>query len=246
MSVEEVLPEVMPTYLSSYYDFPKVSARAYEVFDVATGEIIFAVNEDLELPIASVTKLFTAEAVLKSSKLENQITITAADVATEGRAGKLEIGQTYTLRQLLFPLLLESSNDAATAITRVIPEINLADKTLTDASGLSAKNVATVKSLALAAREIYQNEPYVFDVTTLKQYVGEYTGWVNNSPVVNEAGYKGGKHGYTAAANHTLIAIFAEPSLNGREIGYVLLDSDDLLTDIKELRSMIADSVPAK
>ncbi len=246
ISVAEILPEAPVSQLSSYYDFPNLSAEAYEVFDVATGEVIFAANENKELPIASVTKLFTAAAVLNSAEADKEILIDSVAVATEGRAGKLEIGQVYTPRELLFPLLLESSNDAATAIAEVVQPINLADKTMADASGLSDRNVSTAAELAFEARKIYQTKPHIFDITTLKQYVGEYTGWINNSPVINLNGYKGGKHGYTEAANHTLIAFFAEPGLNGREIGYVLLGSNDLLTDIKELRSIVESSVPAK
>jgi len=221
---------------------PEVSAKAYEVFDVQTGEILLAYNAEESLPIASVTKLFTAAKVLDSAVAEPLI-ITNQDIATEGRSGKLEAGQEYSGHELLFPLLIESSNDAATALARTFGEIPLAGHFLDDASGLSDKNIATVSQLSGEVRSLYARLPHLFDVTTLQQYIGEHTGWINNSPVFDLPGYKGGKHGFTYAANQTLVAIFAEESLEDRELGYVLLGSDDVRTDTQTLRAAVKDSV---
>ncbi|MCA9360841.1 D-alanyl-D-alanine carboxypeptidase [Candidatus Nomurabacteria bacterium] len=220
-----------------------IGANAYGVFDVETGEILFGKNIDEELPIASVTKLFTASAVLDSDKIEDEITITFNDVATEGRAGKLVPGQIYKIRDLIFPLLLESSNDAAAALERNIGQIPFGDKVLADASGLSDKNIATVDELAHEVSRVYKDAPYVFDVTKLKQSIGDQTGWMNNSPVRDLPGYMGGKHGYTEAANRTLVAVFTEVSLSDKELGYVILGSDNIRADVEKLRSFVENSV---
>lgn len=222
---------------------PEVSAKAYGIFDIETGEIILSHNADESLPIASVTKLFTAAAVLETDKVDEVLTVTQEDVATEGRAGKLVAGEKYQLRELLFPLLLESSNDAAAAFERTLGAIPFAGINLADASGLSANNRASVVELAGEVRKVYLTAPQVFDVTRLKQHIGEHTGWVNNSPVRDLPGYRGGKHGYTVAANRTLAAIFAEPSLGDRELGYIILGSDDIRADAEVLRSVVEDSV---
>lgn len=222
---------------------PTVSARAYGVFDVESGELLFSHNADVSLPIASITKLFTAAAVLESGRDTDRLVITATDVATEGRAGKLAVGQEYHLHELLFPLLLESSNDAAVAIARYTTPHSVTGVVLDDTSGLSPDNRATVEGLAMAVRSLYQSEPHIFDITRLPQMVGVYTGWVNNSPVLNLPGYRGGKHGYTEAASHTLTAFFSEPSLGGRELEYVILGSDDVRADTVVLRQAVKDSV---
>lgn len=221
---------------------PEISAKAYEVFDMQTGDVLFAHNTEESLPIASVTKLFTAAKVIDSNENES-LTITQTDVATYGRSGKLETGQEYSGHELLFPLLIESSNDAATALARTFGDIPLAGHVLDDASGLSANNIASVSELATEVRSLYERLPHVFDVTTLQQYVGEHTGWVNNSPVFDLPGYKGGKHGYTEAARQTLVAVFSEESLEDRELGYVLLGSDDVRADTELLRATVKDSV---
>lgn len=219
-----------------------VTAVAYSVIDIESGVVVLEHNADQLLPIASVTKLFTAATVdmLSSAAV---ITITAADVATEGRAGKLQVGQSYTARELLFPLLLESSNDAAAALERNLGEVTLAGQILADASGLSSANTASAAVLASELRNVYLNHPRVFDITRLRQYVGAYTGWVNNSPVHDLPGYQGGKHGYTEAASKTLAAVFAESSLHDRKFGYVILGSQDIKADTNALRAMVERSV---
>ncbi|MEY3784476.1 MAG: hypothetical protein RLZZ230_798 [Candidatus Parcubacteria bacterium] len=226
---------------------PTVTAKAYGVFDMETGELLLSQDANESLPIASVTKLFTAAELLREEdSLDETVTITDNDVATEGRSGKLEIGQTYKAHELLFPLLLESSNDAATALARTIAPIPLAGEILSDGSGLSSQNKASVSQLATEVKNLYISMPHLFDITTLSQHVGEYTGWVNNSPVKDMVGYKGGKHGYTEAAGRTLVAIFAEPSLDNQEFGYILLGSDDIKADTLALRAAVANSVHSK
>lgn len=221
---------------------PAVSAKAYTVFDVTTGEILLSKDADEELPIASVTKLFTAAAALELSP-DEEVVVSAADVATEGRAGKLEAGDEYSVHELLFPLLLESSNDAAAALSRVTGPVAVGSHPLADTSGLSDANIASARELATAVRELYFTKPHLFDITKLSQKVGEYTGWINNSPVRDLPGYQGGKHGYTVAAGRTLAAIFSEDALQGRTVGYIVLGSDDVRSDVELLRASVEEAV---
>lgn len=231
-----------------------LNVSAYVVFNVETGQVLFAQDQIVPYPIASVTKLITAAAVLTSAQLSAAVTLTAADVATDGRAGKLESGQQYTRRELLFPLLLESSNDAATALEHSAPlltEMNAlvhgygaTAMNLMDTSGLSPENVASAQDLVVVVSRLYADEPHLFDITRLTQYVGPYTGWVNNSPFINDVGYVGGKHGFTEAAGRTAAALFNE-ELSGatRTLGYVVLGSHDLEQDVATLRALVQQSV---
>ncbi len=233
----------------------EISAKAYAVFDVETGEIFASQETDKRLPIASVTKLFTAVALVNSIDLSQEGTVTAFDVDTEGESGKLQIGEKYQYRELLFPLLLESSNDSATFFERetkgdVVKEMNnfvkgieMNQTSFADASGLSDNNQSTVSDLIKFTRYIAQNEQYVLDITNLKQYVGPYNGYLNNSPVFNND-YRGGKHGYTLSANRTLVSLFEEDFGRDKKIlGYVLLGSSDLASDTEKLRNFVDNSV---
>ncbi len=231
-------------------------AKAFLIFDVKTGEVLASNNSNAVLPMASVTKIFTASTIIKNMALVATTSITASDVETEGKAGKLKTGEEYTYQELLFPLLLESSNDAAAVFERLtkgdvvaqmntlVTEAGAENTSFADASGLSKNNVTTATDLAKLTSYLSENYPQVFDITILSKYVGPYTGWMNNNPVVAEANYLGGKHGYTEAAGKTIVSLFAENFSNEeRVIGYVILGSNDLRSDVKTLRKFVAESV---
>ena len=232
-----------------------LAVSAYAIFDVETGEIISAYNDDVVLPIASVTKLITAVATIEKLPKEKEATIIYSDVAEDGRSGRLSIGQKYTTHELLFPLLLESSNDAASALARIadgdiVKEMNdlvqkagAKDMVLSDTSGLSTGNIATARDLAIVSSYLYKSEPHIFDITRLSKRAGPYVGWVNNSPVL-EDNYRGGKHGYTEAAKRTVVALYEEGFPTGKKtVGYVLLGSENLASDMEKLRFYVAQSV---
>lgn len=230
--------------------------RSYVIFDAVTGGLIASQDPDTPYPVASVTKLPAAAAAEVVVPLDATTTITFTDVVAEGRAGKLEPGQVYSYRQLLFPLLLESSNDAAAVMERTYRDqlVTTMNEMATaygatsahfvDASGLSDQNVASARDVSLLATRLFAAHPYIFDVSTLSQYIAEDTGWINNNPVAAEEGYLGGKHGYTEAAGRTIVALFDESFAAGRrQVGYVILGSRDLATDMATLRSFVQSSV---
>jgi D-alanyl-D-alanine carboxypeptidase len=231
-----------------------VSATAYGIFDAETGEVISGHNTDEVLPIASITKLITAGAVLSGGDRESEVTVTDEDVATYGRSGRLSSGLVYTNYELLFPLLLESSNDASSVyerasegkvvevMNRLAIEAGGVETKLTDASGLSDRNVSTVKELALVTTKLYKDEPHIFDISRLSKRAGPYLPWANNSPVLGPD-YLGGKHGFTESAGRTLVALFNETvGEEERVVGYVLLGSDDLVSDTTKLREFVRNS----
>lgn len=235
-----------------------LTARAWGVFDPHTGEIIAGNAVNGQYPIASVTKLFTAAAVLESSYKDDVFTITDADVAVEGRAGKLIAGTKTTPYELLFPMLLESSNDAAEAarrhlgdefdasIARMMSGAHLENTTIDDASGLSEHNVSTVVDLARFFSYLIHTHRHALDITKLNTYVGAQTGYVNNDPAHIFAQFTGGKHGYTDAAGRTFAGMFKSAE-SDREFGIVLLQSDTLEADLALLipyaESIMNDSV---
>lgn len=231
---------------------------AYRIFDIETGEVLIEQDAEKVLPIASVTKLVTASALFKNDILNEEGVVTAADVAADGRAGKLTPGNQYTYRELLFPLLLESSNDAAAVFMRatkgeilkdmetLTSKLKMNETVLADVSGLSDKNVSTVSDLSILLTYLAKEDKRVLDITRLEQYVGPYTGWVNNSPV-KDSDYRGGKHGYTHAANRTLVALFEEGfESESRLVGYIILGSEDLAADTALLRTFTKEAVTYK
>ncbi|MCD8145621.1 MAG: D-alanyl-D-alanine carboxypeptidase [Oscillospiraceae bacterium] len=95
----------------------QISAAAYVVADGKTGRILRSVNGDQQRLIASTTKLMTAyTAVNCGVPLDTVTEVSHQAATTEGSAMYLGVGETITLRDLLWGMLLVSGNDAANAL----------------------------------------------------------------------------------------------------------------------------------
>jgi len=241
-----------PTYSTSLATVTSVTAKSWLVLDMATGETITSHNANEQLPIASLTKLMTASTYLAQNDIWATTSITWADINTEGDAGSLRHREVYSLHTLLFPMLLESSNDAAAVYSRVDPDLinkmnanatrlGLTQTQFADSSGLSADNKSTAVELAALVWNIYHQQRHIIDITSLKQYLSSTKGWLNNNRFINDKTYVGGKNGYIPEAGRTMIAIFDEELKNGttRRLAYILLNSDNTQYDMGLLRDYV-------
>ncbi len=95
---------------------PRVSAESAVLIEADTNEIIYKLNDEKRLPMASTTKIMTSLIALENGDLDEEFSIPADAVGVEGSSVYLKEGETVTLRDLLFALMLESANDAAAAI----------------------------------------------------------------------------------------------------------------------------------
>src|SRR3990167_7147597 len=66
--------------------FPQVSleAKSVYVYDIRTGEVLFAQNEDKRLPLASLTKVMSALVAKEISPEFGIVTVTADALKNEG------------------------------------------------------------------------------------------------------------------------------------------------------------------
>jgi serine-type D-Ala-D-Ala carboxypeptidase (penicillin-binding protein 5/6) len=225
-----------------------LTTDTWGIFDPDSGVLLKGSNDTAVRPVASVAKLVTAAAVLASGQATASVTITPSDVAAEGRAGRLAVGDSRTLYQLLFPLLLESSNDAAAAIARVLGvsfdtavrslqhNAGMTQTVIADAAGASAGTVSNVHDLAAFFAYLRHSAPHVLDITVLRAYIAEKGAYYNVNPARSFDTFSGGKHGYTSEAGRTFIGTFALPGTDS-EIGIVLLGSTNLTADITSLLS---------
>lgn len=86
------------------------------VIDGETGRILTGENEDSRLPIASLTKIWTALVAIENSALDEEVLISAKAATAEGSSIYLQAGEKVTIETLLYGLMLRSGNDAATAL----------------------------------------------------------------------------------------------------------------------------------
>jgi serine-type D-Ala-D-Ala carboxypeptidase (penicillin-binding protein 5/6) len=95
---------------------PSVDARAYEVVNAATGEVLSARNARARLPMASITKLMTVLVALERAKLDDVVTVDGDAVGVTGSGVRLRAGERITVRDLIAAALIQSANDAAVAL----------------------------------------------------------------------------------------------------------------------------------
>lgn len=83
-------------------------------------KVLFRQHIRKKLPIASLTKLMTGLVVLENYPASQEVQITDRAIAMEGDIGKFKAGEKFLAGELLYSLLVESSNDAAFALSEVI------------------------------------------------------------------------------------------------------------------------------
>ena len=150
----------------------KVSALAYLVGDLNTGEVILAKNQDQKFPIASISKLTTALITKEIMEPNDALLISKRALDTEGKNGGLKIGEEIETSDLLYPLLLESSNDAAEILAEhfgrdifikkmneVAENLKMSGTSYEDPSGLSPGNQSTTSDLFKLAGYLNQTKP---------------------------------------------------------------------------------------
>jgi D-alanyl-D-alanine carboxypeptidase len=238
-----------------------ILAQAYVVYDIASSTVIFEKESQRAFPIASLAKLATAEVSNRDFNTFTRIPITQKSLLTEGNTGHFLPDETFTARELLYPLLMVSSNDAAEAFARSysFPGQNgtLGRKTFiqamndwaysvgayntyfADPSGLSPQTVASALDVSTMIVWIYSNNPNLFlFLHTRTESVHTHI-WVNPTHFLNLSSYLGGKNGYLPEAGETAVGIF---NVNGRIYSIVVLGTKNRDQDVLELLSWITDS----
>jgi D-alanyl-D-alanine carboxypeptidase (penicillin-binding protein 5/6) len=100
---------------------PFVSCKAWVIFDKQAGTSIEGNASDQRLEIASTTKMMTAWLVSKFASqhpevLEERVTFSPRADNTPGSSATIRAGESVTVHELLYGLMLPSGNDAATAL----------------------------------------------------------------------------------------------------------------------------------
>lgn len=229
---------------------PSVSAQAFLVADMSTGEILFEKNGTQVAPIASVSKLMTALVAIQNMNLSKIAVVSKTAYNTFGSEGGLAKNEKIRVGDLLYPLLIESSNDGAEVLAETFghaafmsimnstaKKIGMISTHYDDPSGLSVKNVSTVEDIFKLSRYIYQNSSTIWDITRIKQIGMDGHIWNNASVLLNIPYFLGGKNGFIDESKQTTSTIFNVPFIKGgsRPISIVVLKSDNRTTDINRL-----------
>jgi D-alanyl-D-alanine carboxypeptidase (penicillin-binding protein 5/6) len=219
-----------------------VNAIAAVVIDEASGAVLFDKNAHTALPPASLTKIATAILTLERGDLDAQVDVDVDSAAMRGSSVMgIEPGDRFSVRDLLYGLMLPSGNDAALALGRhvagsdlafvgqmngLLARLGLRDSHFENPHGLGGRNhVASAYDLGMLARYA-MTLPGFYDVVNARAYVahGSRTIALTNVNTFLGAipGADGVKTGYTRGAGQTLVA---SAYRNGHRVYAVVLNS---------------------
>ena len=157
-----------------------ITTPIYLSADLQNNHVFTNSNSTEVVPIDSITKLVTALVATEYINIDRTVTIQKEAIVNTAKP-RLKPGQQYTIYQLLFPLLMESSNEAAETIARYYgrdnfikhmndkaASIGMTNTHFSDPSGTSLENVSTAEDLFMLAKYIYNNRSFVFNITSGK------------------------------------------------------------------------------
>ena len=220
--------------VANWPEGPEVSAESAIVMDMETGTILYAKNIHEELFPASTTKIMTCLLAAENASLNDKITFShdsVFSVPNDGSSIGMDVGESITLEQALYGIMVGSANEVANAVgEHVSGSIDAFVKLMNDTAkalgctnthfnntnGLQDDNHYTsVYDLALISKEFFSNE-LLCKVGNTPRYHFEPTStqpddfYLNNKHklITGEISYEGivgGKTGYTDQARETLV-----------------------------------------
>ena len=172
---------------------PALDAEAAAVFSLDGGEALFHKNAMARMNPASTTKIMTAILALKYGNLSDLVTVGDEVIITESGSSMCGVkpGDTMTLEQLLYGLMMPSGNDAANAIAVYLAgsidsfadamneeawNIGATGTHYTNANGLTEpEHYTTAYDLYLMFREALKY-PKFREIIGTHSYTADYTG----------------------------------------------------------------------
>jgi len=95
-------------------------ATAAVLMDADSGRVLYGKNQDAFMAMASTTKIMTCILVLENGSLDDVLTVSAYAASMPKVKLYLQKGEQYTVRDLLYSLMLESHNDSAVALAEYV------------------------------------------------------------------------------------------------------------------------------
>ena len=241
----------------------EINALSAIAFDTKSEKILYQKNIDEKLPIASLTKLMTADVFLENNNPEQIVTISKKSVETYGEMGELTVGEKIKAKDLLYILLMQSSNDAADALAenmeeyqtgnlvslmnKKVKEIGAYDTSFIDPAGLDENNLSTALDLTKITQYAIQHKLILEILQTSTADIlsidGRYNHRLTNTNKFLETmpNVLGGKTGYTEEAGECMILLFQIPEKDNIIIT-IVLNAENRIKETEKLINWINQS----
>ncbi|MEJ2091181.1 MAG: serine hydrolase [Syntrophobacterales bacterium] len=217
-----ILTTFLPAAAEEEWD---VTARSFAIMDAKTGRMLLEYNSRLMIPPASTIKVMTAKYVLDHLKMDDTVRVSKYAASAPPSKINIKAGETYTVKELLYALLLSSANDGARAlaekacgseaafarkVTQMVRQWGAYRTRVATANGLPKDDqYSTAEDLAIIFRRAWQDPDFVKIISTKYYHIrGErelrnHDRFLFTTPLA-----QGGKTGYTRASKHTYVGMF--------------------------------------
>jgi D-alanyl-D-alanine carboxypeptidase len=242
---------------------PEIKAKSILLMDKDTSFVLFAKNQNVKRPIASLAKIMTALVVLEKKKL-SEVAIVGEEIYKldpEESRMNLEVGERITVENLLYGLLVSSAGDAAVVLARAVAgserkfvelmnkkakDLGLKNTVFADSRGFSPKNQSTAFEIAILTSYILRNTTISNIVKTKEVALYSVDGrfkhdlkTTNKLLTESNLPITGFKTGYTEKAGESLVATAEK---DNHTIIAVVLNSSDRFAESEKLLEWFFDS----
>lgn len=211
----------------------ELKASSAILVEANSGQVMFSKNENIQIPIASLTKIMSTYLIMEaigngSISYETMVKCSATAHGVEGSSVYLNIGEEFTVREMLYAIEVRSANDATVAMAEAVSgtqgefvnkmnqkavELGMLDTYYRDCTGLTdAGHYSTVKDLSIIVVKLINDYPDIFTFsTTLEKGFRDpshrdYQYMSNRNNLINYYdGATGLKTGFTTAAGYCLV-----------------------------------------
>lgn len=231
-----------PLPVSQHISPPSVSARNIFIMDRASKSVLLSQNADQQIFPASTTKMMTALVALDHYQLADTVTVTQ-----EYKIGQyvgFKPGETLTVEQLLYALLVQSGNDAAeilaegysggrsafiSAMNAKAGAIHLTNTQFSNPTGIDeAGHHSTAADLARLADVALRQPTFAKIVATENAVISTHVLTNVNQLLGKIPGVLGVKTGFTEGAGQALVTLVER---NDHPVILAVLESKDRFAD---------------
>ena len=210
---------------------------AYLLGDCETGEILEGFNIDKPVEIASITKLMSYLVIMDEVTkgnifLEDEVLIDEDVARIKGSSLKVEVGEIFSIRELIEAAMVVSANDATYALAKKVAgteeafvklmnnkakELHLENTMYFNSTGLPVEdldiqNVMATREIFILSCHIIDKYPEILEISKLPFIEMESRNYVegNTNPLLAEIdGVDGLKTGFTNKAGYCYVSTFA-------------------------------------
>ncbi len=214
--------------------------------DLDNDQILYSSTPDLQVPIASATKLMTAMVVLDAKQpLDEQLSVVIRDVPEmRGVYSRVRLGSEISRREMLLLTLMSSENRAAASLAHHYPggvpvfvaamnakarALGMSHTHYQEPTGLSEANVSTASDLVKLLKAT-RDYPLIGQFSTTSEKTVSFRkpayslGFRNTNNLVRKPDWsiQISKTGFTNKAGHCLVM---RTQMAGRSVAFVVLDA---------------------